>query len=235
MNIFQIKCAGFVIEIRCLHDEIKKKCEKYITYSEKSDIVVIPEKEHFMTAKRFLGNESSEEIEFAAILCSLHEKLIEKGACCIHAAVAAVDKEGYAFAAQSGVGKTTHIRLWKEKFKDRCDIINGDKPIITFDDSGAYASGSPWCGKEGYSENTAVHIKGICFLERAEEVSIRRLSDNEVIDRLFYQFSVPVSGTGLRIKGLAVANKLIKSTNFYLLRCNVSEEAVDAAYKEMSK
>lgn len=235
MNIFQIKCAGFVIEIRCFHDGIKKKCEKYVTYSEKSDIVVIPENEHFMVAKRFLGNESSEEIEFAAILCSLNEKLIEKGACCIHAAVVAVDKEGYAFAAQSGVGKTTHIRLWMEKFKERCAVINGDKPIITFDNNGAYASGSPWCGKEGYSANTAVHIKGICFLERAEKVSIRSLSDNEVIDRLFYQLSVPGSGTGLTSKGLAVANNLIKSTNFYLLRCNISEEAVDVAYKEMSK
>ncbi len=235
MNVFRIKCAGIVIEIRCVSDGIKDRCARYIGDFSEPDIIVTPESRHIRTAEKFMPRENREEIEFAAVFCALHEKLLERTACVFHAAVVSVDGEGYAFAAQSGVGKTTHVELWKKKFGNRCKVVNGDKPIITFKDGRAYASGSPWCGKEGYSENVSVPLKGICFLERAETPSIKKLSDDEVIDRLFYQFSLPKPSTGLMAKGLEIANMLIGSADFYLLRCDISDEAAELAYKEMSK
>ncbi len=235
MNTFQIKCANIIIEIRCFGDSIKERCAKYLINSPKSDIIVSPGADHFNTAKKLMPNDSEEDIEFAAILCDLHEKLIERMACSMHAAVISADGSGYAFAAQSGVGKTTHIKLWKKIFKDRCEIINGDKPILTFDDKNVYASGSPWCGKEGFSKNTTVPLKAVCFLERAEIPSIRRLSSSEIIDRLFYQLSIPHKDAGLTSKCLKIAHMLMESVPFYLLRCNISDEAVKIAYEEMNK
>ncbi len=235
MHIFQIQCANIIIEVRCFHENIRNKCAKYLTQTAESDIIVIPHNGHFQIVKKFMPNDSPEEIEFAAILCALHEKLTERMACSMHAAVVSVDGVGYAFAAQSGVGKTTHINLWKKRFGDRCEIINGDKPILTFDNKKVYASGSPWCGKEGFSQNTTVPLKAICFLERAKVSSIRQLSSNEIIDRLFYQLSIPNPNTGLTLKGLKIANALIQNIPFYLLQCNISDEAVKIAYEEMNK
>ena len=34
------------------------------------------------------------------------------------------------FTAQSGTGKSTHIKLWKKHFGKDVDIVNGDKPIV---------------------------------------------------------------------------------------------------------
>lgn len=235
MNKLRIKCAELGIEIRYTSDGIKNKCARYVGDFADPDIIVAPDSRHIRTAKRFIPAENAEELEFAAILCALHEKLIERTACVFHAAVVSVDGNGYAFAAKSGIGKTTHIELWKKKLGDRCKIVNGDKPIITFKDGRAYASGSPWCGKEGYSENITVPLKGICFLERAETPSIRRIFSGEITDRLFYQLSVPAPSTGLTAKALKTADMLIKSVDFYLLSCNISDAAAEIAYREMSK
>lgn len=235
MTSFQIECANMVIEIQCSHDGIRRRCAKYLTHADRSDIVVAPNDGHIRTAKKFMPHDSAEEVEFAAILCALHEKLLERTACTMHAAVISVDGAGYAFAAQSGVGKTTHIRLWKKHFGERCTIVNGDKPILSFQNEKVYAGGSPWCGKEGYSENGTVPLRGICFLERAQTPSIRKLSDNEIIDRLFYQLSVPEPSTGLTLQCLKIANMLIRYVPFYLLQCDISDEAVKIAYEEMSK
>ena len=235
MISFQIKCADMIIEIRCLHDTIRDKCRKFLTESQKSDIIVSPKESHLKIAQNAMTDAQPDEIEFGALLCDLHEKLLEKNACCMHASVVSVDGVGYAFAAKSGVGKTTHANLWKKTLGNRCEIINGDKPILSFKDSGVYASGSPWCGKEGFSKNESVPLKGICFLERGEKNTIRKLSSDEIIDRLFYQLSIPAGNKALVFKCLGLANNLINTLPFYLLQCNISDEAARIAYEEMNK
>ena len=90
----------------------------------------------------------------------------------LHAAVIEVDGLAYAFAAPSGTGKTTHIALWKKFFGDRANIINGDKPIIRFENGTPYIYGTPWCGKEGYNINTKAPLAALCFIERSPENTI---------------------------------------------------------------
>lgn len=235
MSVFQIKCADFVIEINCACDGIKQRCEKYLTKKQAPDIVVAPSCGHFDTARKFMPGDTEEEIEFAAILCALHDKLLEKNAFVFHAAVISINGEGYAFSAQSGVGKTTHILLQKKIRGENCTIVNGDKPIITFKDGKFWASGSPWCGKEDFSENITVPIKAICFLERSEKNKAESLPSDKVIDRLFYQMSIPAKNAGLKLKCIQIADQLIKCVPFYLLKCNISEEAARLGYEEMSK
>lgn len=233
MTSFKIECAGLIIEICGAGEHTMKKCEKYLADSAVSDVVVVPKKRHIDAAKKFSQNAQS--AEFDSVLCALHEKLLEHGRCVLHSAVVSVDGIGYAFAAPSGGGKTTQTVLWKKHFKERCTVVNGDKPIIAFKGNTAYACGSPWCGKEGRSENISVPLRGICFVEKADSTSIRRLDSDEIIDRLFYQLSVPPHDSVLAAKCLQIADRLVEHTPFYLLCCNVSDEAVIKAYEEMSK
>ena len=233
MNTFQIECAGFIIEIGYSHESTKERCKEYIVTSPSSDIIVHPTATHIKIAEKYMENESAEEVEFSSILCALHEAIISTNAAIFHAAVLEKDGEGYAFAGKSGIGKTTHVKLWQEVFDD-VTIINGDKPILTVEDK-VYVSGSPWCGKEGYNTNKTVPLKAICFIERADTPSISRLSGKEVIDRIFYQFSVPFENAILRMKSIAIADRLIKTVPFYLLKCDISHEAVKVAYEEMKK
>ncbi len=57
----------------------------------------------------------------------LAESLLEYGVLLFHGSSVAVDGFGYIFAAQSGTGKSTHARLWRELLGERAVMVNDDK------------------------------------------------------------------------------------------------------------
>ena len=178
----------------------------------------------------FLGSSqifSDAYIESYTLFDTFCTRVIDFDAAVFHAALISFDGQGVAFAALSGTGKTTHIRLWKKLFSDRVEIINGDKPLFTLRDGKFFASGMPWCGKENWGCNKTVPLKAVCFIERAEQNSISPLTENrEIMSRLFLQLAMPEE-QHLMVKYLEFANKLIKTVPFFLLRCNMD---INAAY-----
>lgn len=94
------------------------------------------------------------------------------------------------FAAKSGTGKTTHCKLWLDTFPD-ARIINGDKPLVRISDEKVFIYGTPWCGKENYNINSKAPLKAVCFLERAEQNSIDRISKSEAVARIMPQLLIP--------------------------------------------
>ena len=83
--------------------------------------------------------------------------------------VFAMDGQAYLFSADSGVGKSTHSRLWQQVFGDqRVTIINDDKPALRLRDGVWYVYGTPWSGKYGLNHNLCYPLAGICFLERSK-------------------------------------------------------------------
>lgn len=152
----------------------------------------------------------------------------------MHCAVIEYEGRGYAFSAPSGTGKTTHIRLWQQVFgADKVTIVNGDKPILRLIDGVFYAYGTPWCGKEGYNTNTRVPLCGLCFVTRGTENHIRRMTDEEVIPRLFSQIMVNDS-TNLA-RQMELADLLLQKVPVYLLSCNMDPDAAEVAYRGMNQ
>ena len=159
-------------------------------------------------------------------------KALERGAFLMHCAVIAYEGRGYAFAAPSGTGKTTHIRLWQAVFgEENVTIVNGDKPLLRVMDGRIYAYGTPWCGKEGYQTNTRVPLAALCFLERAAENRICGLSDTEAIPRLFSQIMIADS-TDLA-RQLELVDQLVGRVPMYKLGCNMEPSAASVAYAGM--
>ena len=150
----------------------------------------------------------------------------------MHAAVVAVDSSAYAFAAPSGTGKSTHIRLWTELFGDRARVVNGDKPIFRFVGDVLYACGTPWRGKEMQGSNIMCPVRGICFLEQSPENRIRRLSTDEISGRLFRQILIPKEEQDFNYFW-PLLEKMISSVDFYLLQCNQEPEAARLSYYTM--
>lgn len=151
-----------------------------------------------------------------------------------HSAVIEYEGNGYAFAAKSGTGKSTHIGFWQKRFGEGVRIVNGDKPIVRFVGDKLYAYGTPWCGKEGFNINTSVPLKAICFLERAEKNKIRRISADEALIRIFHQILAP-SDLATVDSLFPLLDRTLRDVPCYLLGCNMSEEAAEVAYNEMSK
>ena len=96
-----------------------------------------------------------------------------------------------------------------------------------------YAYGTPWCGKEGYNSNASVPIKGICFVERAKENSIKKISASEALTRIFHQILTPDTAEGIDAF-FPLIDRMLCEIPCYILGCNISEEAAEVAYNGMN-
>ena len=74
---------------------------------------------------------------------------------------------------------------------------------------------------------------GLCFLEQAKENSIRKLSPSEVSARLFSQILLPEAEENV-VATLDLADKLISMVPAYLLKCDISEEAVKTSFEMLT-
>ena len=187
-----IRIADINILLHNRYGYTEALCREYKTDSQHMDFAV-----------RTTDADISEEIknaelatspEYAEAAC-LHREIAEQlwkyNAFLLHAALIECDGVGYAFAARSGVGKSTHIGLWKKIFDERVHIINGDKPIVKITDHGIIAYGTPWNGKEGLGENRSCPLRALCFLERGTENAVDPISTDEAVARIFPQIYLP--------------------------------------------
>lgn len=113
--------------------------------------------------------------------------LLMNGGFYLHASAVAKDGKAYLFSGRSGMGKSTHTRLWQQEFGEDTVVFNDDKPALRCIDGVWYAFGTPWCGKDGINRNMKVPVAGICFLQQAGENRIRRLSVPEALQRILEQ------------------------------------------------
>ena len=157
---------------------------------------------------------------------------LEFGAYLFHSAVIEYGGDGFAFSAKSGTGKSTHIRLWRKRFGEGVHVVNGDKPILRFEGDKLYAYGTPWCGKEGWQTNTRVPLKALCFIERAEENTIRRIGADEAVMRLFHQILTPQDLETVDSL-FPLLDRTLREIPCYVLGCNISEQAAEVAYNGM--
>ena len=171
--MFQIEAAGLVIRIDNRFDYVHTLCRSYLTSSDRpADIYVsVSEKELRSEIQKFSSvYEDEGYVEGAAIYEKISNALPPYDAFVMHSSVVAVDGRAYCFAAESGTGKSTHTRFWKQLLGDRVIIINGDKPIYRFQGDQLIAYGTPWCGKENWQTNSGAPLQAICLLSQGEVV-----------------------------------------------------------------
>lgn len=166
----------------------------------------------------------------------LHRKLAEwlpkNNAFVLHSACFDVGGVGVAFAAHSGTGKTTHMRLWQELLGDKMVVVNGDKPIVRFFDDEPeipYAYGTPWNGKEHLGCNMRTQLKHICFIERSETNFVEKISASDAVERIMNQVYMPKDPIAMA-KTLELINRLISSCSLWKIHCNMEPEAAKVAY-----
>lgn len=231
MPLYRI--ADFTVRIEPRYPEFLERCQDYLApEGAEEDFALSVSEETLARAKRDLPDSADEYIEFVCVYRAFCNEIARRGAMLFHAAVIEVDGRGYAFAAPSGTGKSTHISLWRKTFGEGVHIINGDKPILREKDGAFTAYGTPWCGKEGWGRNASAPLSGICFLHRAAENSIAHMKAEEAVDRVFSQLLKPASPEGLA-ETLRLVDLLIRQVPIYSLGCNISEEAARVAYEAM--
>lgn len=233
--MIKIKMADFVIEIDNRHTFIEKMCKDYLTSDEGADFSFVITEEDIEKEKKLCEEDfPNGYIEAICAYRKIAEAIIEHDAFLMHGAVIEMDGRAYAFLAKSGTGKSTHIRQWRGLFGDKVTVVNGDKPICRFIDGELYIYGTPWCGKEFWNTNTRAPLKAICYVERAVENSIKKISPMDSSLRVMRQILMP-NDASLASKTLEMIDRMLTSIPSYLLKCNISHEAAQIAYDAMKE
>lgn len=228
--MFNIKFLETVIGIDNRYPYIENFCSGYIT-DDSANIV-------FYADDKDLNFEDSPPgydkgyLESLAIYRKIAEHFIDLDGFLLHCALISVNDRGIAFAARSGVGKSTHIMLWKKLLGNNSEIINGDKPLVRFFNDIPYGCGTPWAGKEGLNTNKSVRIHDICFLERSENNYIKPLDKGEAAKKLFLQVYMPKDSKRI-LKTMGNIDKLIKNVNVYTVGCNMDISAAKTVYDKI--
>ncbi len=101
--------------------------------------------------------------------------IVPLGAIAIHSSVLVKDGGAVLCLGESGTGKSTHTRLWREHIEGTT-LLNDDSPIIRLVDGVPTAFGSPWSGKTPCYRNLNFPIRGFIRLSQAPYNKIHRLS-----------------------------------------------------------
>ena len=166
--------------------------------------------------------------------CVISAIMPRDNAVVFHGAVLSYNGKAYAFTARSGVGKTTHTRLWLSEIGGDVHYLNGDKPIFRLIDGIPYAFGTPWRGKEGYGVNESAPLAAIALLERGERNTALSVSAQEGVLRLVKQIYIPRDPISAA-QAMRVADGILSTVRFVELKCNMEPEAARVAAEAMIK
>ncbi len=236
--------ADVPVEITSLHDEVHLMCADYRT-DRSAELTIVTTQDDIEEECRQSDEQRQAEglppyhyddayLETLAVYRKLAAQLMQQGVLLMHGSVIAVDGEGYLFTALSGTGKSTHVRLWRRLFGERAVMVNDDKPLVRVvsDAASPLVYGTPWDGKHHLSNNIAVPLKSIVYLERGEQNEIHRVDVRTIFPVLMQQTYHGETSSGT-LQAMALLGELVKKVKFYDLHCNMNPEAARVAYEGM--
>jgi hypothetical protein len=127
--------------------------------------------------------------------------------------------QGILVCAPSGVGKTTHARLWREH--KNALILNGDRSPCYQKDGTWVAFGTPWCGTSGENVNRQVPVKALVLLRRGQQDQIVPMTAMEILTQVL-ELAICPAWPGFRervlelLDGFLHAKKVRPLSLFYI-------------------
>ncbi len=262
MMAFTITIANTPIRIQCRDASLKERYASYLTDEAPAFTVSVSDEEldaawqahsfRYMidcrTGER-LSDDVMNDPRFAAELdairkhCRLSDEedmiyrriaylLPRYDAFLLHGCAVGLDGRGYVFSGRSGVGKSTHVSLWLERFPE-AKIINGDKPIIMKQNGQWLVCGSPWQGKENLGCPMSLPLQGICHLTRGETNTIA--PTKKVSDWLFNSVLLPEEKEDSK-RLFSLLNEMTASVPLYRMTVNnFASDAVTVSHQGLTQ
>lgn len=231
--MFVIKIADLKIAIDNKYEFVKNVCRNYIIEDDDYQFAVsVTDKE--LADERIASGDNFNDgfIESICIYRNIALELPKFNAFVMHCASIEVDGRAYCFAAKSGTGKTTHIKLWRRTFGEKVHVINGDKPIMRFIDDVLYVCGTPWGGKENLNTNVMVPIGSVCFIHQSTVNAIKRITPHEALGKLLQQAFISKDQNNASLT-VDLIGRMLEVTPMWSLGCNISTEAALTAHDSM--
>ncbi|MCR5129973.1 MAG: hypothetical protein K6C10_00730 [Prevotella sp.] len=152
----------------------------------------------------------------------------------IHASLVRQNGYGYAFIAQSGTGKSTHVSLWLRHLPG-CDLMNDDNPIVRVVDGEPFIYGGPWSGKTPCYRNVKARLGAITRIDRAQQNSIEKLSPIEAFASFLPSCSSMKWDEDIFRRICNTVTKIVETTGIYTLHCLPNKEAAFICHDAIAK
>lgn len=152
--------------------------------------------------------------------------LIHTDRLCLHAACIRTHLGGILFSGPSGIGKSTQAALWQTH--RGAEQINGDRPILSRDNAGWLAWGSPYAGSSRCYVNESCPITAIVMLRQAEQCRLRRLTQPEAFRAVWSGLTVCSWDSMFVETASRLALDLVASVPVLEFSCTPDRQAVDA-------
>ena len=234
-----MEVAGLATYVQPMFFSTREYCRLYLTERNPEFFVEVSQ-EDLVRQQAALDQEADQEglrrrkftdyfLERTVIQEKIAEKLLERRTLLLHGSTVAVDGQAYLFTAPCGTGKSTHTRLWRERFGDRAVMVNDDKVFLKLSQDGVWAFGSPWTGKHGIGTNISVPLKGICFLQRGTENRIQKALPEKWQPELIHQCFMPEQ------RYFPLVSQLAQMIPLWEMSCTKDPQAATIAYEAMSR
>ena len=226
--------AGLKIQINNRLSYTNGFCEKYLSADQSAvpDITVAVTDEEFYKEKKGSENFADGYIENLCIYRKICNVMPHYDRFLLHSSVVEYGGKAYAFLGHSGAGKSTHSALWLKNLPT-AKILNGDKPIIGYENGKFFVYGTPWQGKENFGYDGKAELVSACFIRQAKVNAIKPLTQGEFADALFAQTLMPPTADGAA-RTLELLDLLVKTVPAFLLDCDISREAFLTSYNSMT-
>ncbi|MBR1962546.1 MAG: hypothetical protein IKA26_06295 [Alistipes sp.] len=157
------------------------------------------------------------------------------GGIAIHSSVIVKDDGAVLCLGESGTGKSTHTRLWRENIEG-ARLLNDDSPIIRVIDGKSIVYGSPWSGKTHCYVNKCVPIRALMRLSQAPHNKIYRLPALSAIGAILPSCP-PAFAYDSRLQDAVcdTVSDVISCTPVYHLECLPNATAAELSYSTIFK
>lgn len=148
----------------------------------------------------------------------------------IHASSIVKDSEAVLFLGESGIGKSTHTKLWLQHIEDSY-LLNDDSPLLRLKDGKILVCGSPWSGKTDCYRQDMIPLKAMVRLKQNKKNKISRYNILKSIGAIHPSFPPFLAYDELfSEKIIQIIDKILNLTPVYELECLPNKEAAEIAY-----
>jgi hypothetical protein len=149
----------------------------------------------------------------------------------IHSSCIVCQDKAVLFLGESGTGKSTHTRLWREHVPGAV-LLNDDSPMIRIEDGKAWAYGSAWSGKTPCYKNERYELAACVRLSQAPANAIRKLSVLQAYGALHPSCAPEFAyDDALYDEVSRIISCILSVVPFYHLTCLPDREAALLSYK----
>lgn len=162
------------------------------------------------------------DMHFLEIL-TFEKYLLRRQAFILHSCYVAYHKEGIAFTAPSGTGKSTQGALW-EKY-GHGEVVNGDRSILQYKDGKWFIHSLPFCGSSMTNKNKSYPLKSVVIVNRDCHDHIEKTTYETDYYRLLEEVTVNKWDPSSVEKITQLADRLFQDNKVINLYCTMNPEA----------